>query len=216
MQLKTLLSGALSALAIAAHACWFTADNFNGNYIAGVNNYVEHYSPASNIDYAVYYNGGAVDMPLTVYVKVGKRFADQEGETSGSKSIKKAVLQYKILPNGKWTTVKTLENLSWEMDFQYPVALFGKNNINLKGLPAGTELLIRLYLSDGTYETGDLETDITSTVPSVATHASGGEYEGGWTAPFVMRVKVSGNQRPVIRQKSPVSFSWINWREVLP
>lgn len=77
-------------------------------------------------------------------------------------------------------------------------------------------LLIRLYLSDGTYETGDLETDITSTVPSVATHASGGEYEGGWTAPFVMRVKVSGNQRPVIRQKSPVSFSWINWREVLP
>lgn len=66
-----------------------------------------------------------------------------------------------------------------------------------------------------TADTAQVETDITSTVPSVATHASGGEYEGGWTAPFVMRVTVSGNQRPVIRQKSPVSFSWINWREVL-
>lgn len=215
MKLKTFLTGALGALAVAAQACWFTADNFNGNYIAGVNNYVEHYTPAANIGSAVYHNGGTVDMPITVYVKVGRRFADQEGESAGSKAIQKAVLQYKILPNGAWVTVKTLENLSWEMDFQYPVALFGKNNINLKGLAAGTEILIRLYLSDGTYETGDLGTDITSALPNVATQESGGEYEGGWTAPFVMRVTVSGGQRPVIRQKSPVSLSWIDWSGVL-
>ena len=86
--------------------------------------------------------------------------------------------------------------------------------VSLKGLAAGTEILIRLYLSDGTYETGDLGTDITSVLPSVATQEHGSEYEGGWTAPFVMRVTVSGGQRPVIRQKSPVSLSWIDWSGV--
>jgi len=196
MQLKTLLIGALSALAIAAHACWFTADNFNACYIAGVNNYVEHYSAANSISAAVYKNGQTVDMPITVWVKVSDRFSDQAGETTGKKPVLKAVLQYKVGKTGRWQTVRTLENLNWHMSFDRPVALFGKNNIYVRGLAAGTEIFIRVYLTDGTYETGDLDTDITSTVPATATQASGGTYEGGWTAPFVMRVVASGKERP--------------------
>ncbi|HBJ94971.1 MAG TPA: hypothetical protein DDZ11_00255 [Lentisphaeria bacterium] len=194
MKIKTLLIGALSALAVAAQACWFTADNFNACYIAGVNDYVQHYSPAENIGAAVYRNGQTVDMPITVWVKVSDRFADQTGEAAGSKRITRAVLQYKVLPNGRWKTVRELKNLNWHMNFQHPVSLFGKSSISVSGLAAGTEILIRLYLTDGTYETGDLNSNITN-VPDTATEANGGSYEGGWTAPFVMRVKVSGKER---------------------
>ncbi len=196
MKLKTFLVGALSALAVAAHACWFTADNFNACYIAGVNNYISHYAPAENIGAAEYQNGQTVDSPITVWVKVSDRFADQEGESPGNKAVIRAVLQYKVLPSGRWITVRDLKELNWNMNFQHPVALFGKNNISLSGYPAGTEVLIRLYLTDGTYETGDMDSDITSTIPNTATQSSGGEYNAGWTAPFVMRVVLSGKERP--------------------
>lgn len=196
MKLKTLLAGALSALAIAAQACWFTADNFNACYLAGVNNYVPHYAPAEAIGNAVYKNGQTVDLPITVWVKVSDRFADQAGETAGNKPVVKAVLQYKVLPDGAWVTVRTLQNLNWKMDFNRPIALFGKNNINPKGLAAGTAILIRVYFSDGTYETGNLSTDITSAIPDSCTQESGSSYQGGWTAPFVMKVVISGAKRP--------------------
>lgn len=196
IKLKMLFTAALAAVALNSFACWFTADNFNGNYIAGVNNpYVAHYTEADGIANAVYYNGQSAAMPLTVYVKVSPRYPDQEGEAAGAKPIVKAVLQYKVLPAGSWVTVKTIENVSWSMNWNHPVALFGKNCIDVRGLSAGTQILIRLYLSDGTYETGDLGTDITSTVPSVATSASGGSYQGGWTAPFVFRVIYNGKRR---------------------
>lgn len=193
-KLKTLLAAALAAVTLNSFACWFTSDNFNGNYIAGVNNYTAHYTQVDGIANATYYNGQTVDLPLTVFVKVSPRYPDQSGESSGEKPIVKAVLQYKVLPSGAWITVRTIENVSWKMDWDHPVALFGRNSIS--GLAAGTEILIRLYLSDGTYETGDLGTDITSTVPATATQASGATYQGGWTAPFVFRVKVSGKVRP--------------------
>ena len=197
MKLKTLFTTVLTALSIVASACWFTQDNFNGNYIAFVTGDNVHYEPTELIANAVYKNGYTVDMPFTVYVKVSDRFGDQSGE-EGPKKIVKAVLQYKVLPSGEWTTVKELKDLNWDMNFQNPVSLFGRNTINIENIAAGTEILIRLYLSDGTYETGDLNTDITSTIPDTAHGNISSEinYEGGWTAPFVFRVKYSGKVRP--------------------
>ena len=128
---KNLLIGGLTLFSTIVHACWFTADNFNTCYIAGVNSYVSHYSPAESIGSAVYKNGQTVDFPLTVWVKVSDRFADQPGEAEGKKAIIHAVLQYRVLPNGRWKTVRELKNLNWDMDFQNPVALFGKNNVSM-------------------------------------------------------------------------------------
>jgi hypothetical protein len=176
----------------AAWSCWFTSSNFNACYIAGVNNYFSHYTEAESINAATYHNGQTVAMPITVFVKASPRFGDEDGEVAGAKEIIRAILQYKILPFGEWVTVKDINNPDWNMDFDHPVALFGRNAINLSNIPSGTEMLIRLYMTDGTYETGDLGTDITSPVPDTATLSSGGTYEGGWNAPHVMRVIISG------------------------
>lgn len=186
----TILSFAIATT--VAWSCWFTSSNFNATYIAGVNNFFAHYTEAISIDNATYHNGQTVAMPITVFVKVSPRFGDEDGEVAGAKEITRAVLQYKILPSGSWVTVKDIDNPDWSMNFDHPVALFGRNTINLSNIPSGTEMLIRLYLSDGTYETGDLNTDITSPVPNTATLSSGGTYEGGWSAPHVMRVIISG------------------------
>ena len=69
-------------------------------------------------------------------------------------------------------------------------AIFGKENINPKGLVTNDEIMIRLYLSDGVFQTGDLNTDI-SNVGNEDTSQTG-SYEGGWTAPFVFKVKFNG------------------------
>ena len=189
--MKKLLTTILLFASLAASACWFTEANFNATYIAGVNNFFAHYIEAATIGEASYSNGMTVAMPLTVWVKVSPRTADQPLEVAGTKEIVRAVLQYKILPSGSWVTVKDYNNPDWDMNFEGVVPLFGMNCININ-VAAGTQILIRAYFSDGTYETGDLNTDITSSVPNTATLSSGGTYEGGWSAPHVMRVIISG------------------------
>ena len=189
--MKKLLTTILLFASLAVSACWFTEANFNKTYIAGVNNFFAHYIEADTIGEATYSNGMTVAMPLTVWVKVSPRTADQPGEVAGTKEIVRAVLQYKILPSGSWVTVKDYDTPDWDMNFEGAVPLFGMNCINVN-VAAGTQILIRAYFSDGTYETGDLNADITSSVPNTATLSSGGTYEGGWSAPHVMRVIISG------------------------
>ena len=189
--MKKLLTTILLFASLAASACWFTTANFNATYISGVNNYYIHYDETVDINNATYLNGMTVAMPLTVWVKVSPRAADQEGEVAGVKPIVRAVLQYKILPDGAWVTVKDYDTPDWDLNFNGAIPLFGMNCINVN-VAAGTQILIRTYFSDGTYETGDLNTDITSSVPDTATLSSGGTYEGGWSAPHVMRVIISG------------------------
>lgn len=196
-KLKTILAAALAAVSLSSWACWFTTDNFNSNYIAGVNNYSAHYSRADALSGAVYRNGQSVALPLTVLVKVSPRYPDQTGEAAGAKPVIKAILQYKVKHSGTWgawVTVRRLENPDWSMNWDHPVTLFGRNNIDPAGISSGDEIMIRLYLSDGTYETGDPSSDITSTVADNAT-SSTGSYEGGWTAPFVFRVVWNGKRR---------------------
>jgi hypothetical protein len=192
--MKRLLSSVFLMASLLASACWFTEANFNTTYIAGVNNYFSHYEEAESLAESEYNNGQVVAMPITVWVKVSPRIADQPGEPAGAKDITRAVLQYKVLPDGEWITAKDYDIPDWSLDFDHPVALFGRNCISLN-LPSGTQILIRVYFTDGTYETGDLEADIISNVPDVATLNVGGTYEGGWCAPHVMRV-VIGKWRP--------------------
>jgi len=176
---------------LQSFGCWFTQDNFNNNYIAWINNRQIHYTPETTLASAVYYNNMGVSLPMTVYVKVSPRFPDQEGET-GDQPITTAILQYKIMPSGSWITVKTLESLTWAMNFDNPVALFGKYIINPAGLSASTPIMIRVYMSDGIYETGDITQDITSTVTDTVT-SENVDYNDGWQAPFVMQVIFNGH-----------------------
>lgn len=184
--------GILFALvSLPALACWFTEEDFNNNYIAGANNYVAHYTQVVSINDAVYYNGMEVAMPITLFVKVSPR------DGTASTKITRAVLQYKILPNGTWVTVKQITKLS-DLDFNKPVILFGKNSINIPktSIAANTEILIRVYLTDGVYETGDLDEDVTQAVPDQVTDGNY-DFGGGWTAPFLFRVKYNGKRRPI-------------------
>ena len=189
--MKKLFATIFLLSALLVRACWFTSANFNAVYISGVNNYILHYDEVQDIASATYHNGQTVAMPITVWVKVSPRIADQEGEAAGTKAIVRVALQYKILPSGSWVTVKDYNNPDWDMNFEGAVPLFGMNCININ-VATGTQILIRAYFSDGTYETGDLNTDITSSVPNTATLSSGGTYEGGWSAPHVMRVVIGG------------------------
>lgn len=185
-------AAAVCLTGIETSACWFTQDTFNDSYIASVNSGMLHYKPTGMLSNAQYYNGMMVDMPLTVYVKVSPRANDPQ-------RIMIAELQYKILPAGDWVTVKRFTGTLWNMQFNNPVALFGRNTINIENIDPGTTLMIRLYLSDGIYETGDLDTDLNiADIPENPTgdNASSVNYAGGWTAPFVMYVTCTGSTRP--------------------
>lgn len=190
--MKKFLTSLVLTSALLVQACWFTTENFNGNYIAGANNFVEHYTPVESINSAVYHNGGSVSLPLTVYVRITESKSTQQGQTvSGQVQI--AILQYKVKHNntwGKWKTVKKYSNTSWSLYNTKPTAFFGKENINPKGLVSGDEIMVRLYLSDGVYETGDLDVDPGEVGNSDT--VSTGTYNGGWTAPYVFKVIFDG------------------------
>lgn len=103
---------AVAALTLAAFGCWFTDDNFNGNYIAGVNNYTAHYieGDASRTQ-AQYVNGGYAALPITPLVKINPRVADQAQDASRDLSIKCAIFRYRVFSSGgvakgDWTPVK--------------------------------------------------------------------------------------------------------------
>ena len=206
--MKKIVAAITSTLfAATAFACWFTESNFNATYIASVNGKAIHYSPVDTISQTVYRNGQTVDLPITVQIKVSDRFADQSGE-SGSRPVTQAILQYKIVrQNGTSTsfiTVKALKNPNWRMNFSTPVNLFGRDgviNIPKGQISAGDEIIIRVWMSDGTYYTGDIEADISANqVPDTQSYSSGNVAIGvdGWQAPHVFRVKFSGKRRTMI------------------
>ena len=182
--MKRFFLTSLLILGITASACWFTEDSFNTSYIAGANNYVVHYTETNSFEAATYYNGMSVSMPMTLFVKISPR--------ESGKNIVQAVLQYKISGQTTWTPIRTLTNVS---DFNQtdPVAIFGRNTIDIPGLKSGDEFYIRVYLTDGIYETGNLNKDITQTPKD--TESSETSLGNGWTPAFIFRLKYNGYRR---------------------
>lgn len=162
---KKLLLSTLVAFAVtsSAFACWFTQENFNNAYFAGVNFFVEHYTYTINISDAVYKNGQSVSLPLTAWFKVSPRTYSVNGQVQ-TFDIRIAKLYYKILPQGvensncKWRLAKEInmgENPTWKMDFNSPVKLFGnttlsKELIEAKGdtINAGDHIIMAWYIAD--------------------------------------------------------------------
>lgn len=199
--MKKLLAAVFAVSTMSVFACWFTESSFNATYIASVNGKVVHYVPATTKDAAVYNNGQAADLPITVQVKVSDRM-----EQGQALAIQTAKLQYKIVrKNGTSTsfiTVKTIDNPSWKMNFNNPVNLFGRDgiiNIPDNQISEGDEIIIRLWLDDGIYNTGDINADINAN-QVLDQHSQSNVTIGtdGWAAPHVFRVKFSGKRRLMI------------------
>ena len=91
--MKKLLSILAAVLTVNSFACWFTQENFNGNYIAGVNNYQSRYTETANLSQAIYTNDLPVAFPLTVWVKVTPLKYSPSGELLNTPApLVKAVL----------------------------------------------------------------------------------------------------------------------------
>lgn len=148
----------LTALALSvtcALACWFTQENYENSYFAGVNYFYEHYFNSSDavdkpITSAYYVNGKpdsngnvssyySVTLPLTPWIKVSPRVQSVDGNLQQF-DIRRAKLFYKIVPGNNdgnissapWRLAKDVNkgsNPKWRLDFKSPVKLFGENVI---------------------------------------------------------------------------------------
>lgn len=163
-----------SLLAIAtftsSFACWFTQDNINTAYIAGVNFFTPHYTQVDdidNVDNLTFVNDINVSLPLTVWFKVSPRKYLLNGEEKTA-NIRIAKLFYKIVPlvnnaydyentSYKWRLAKQvdMEGKPWKLDFSAPVKIFGNNTLTLSkinsngdSIKSGDKIIIAWYVAD--------------------------------------------------------------------
>jgi len=193
-RIRQIILGVLLAAALSTFACWFTSDNYDGNYIAGVNNFQEHYTEGQSFQNAEYHNNRYVALPITVYVKV-------HSINNETPTITRAVLQYRVRRNGSWLTpwitVRTITNPSATLDYSVPVPLFGNGTIDPKNLQSEDEIIIRYYCTNGVIQSGDLNDPLNSINPNSTEYANNysNTYTGGWTPPFVFKVIYNGERR---------------------
>ncbi len=140
----------LMLIGTVASACWFTALNFDKAYIAKVNTKVT-FTSSGTIESVVCTPAGTQDLPAQIWIKLQPR------NEQGAPAITEAILQYKKLPDGTWTTFKHLRSLSWTLDFSQPVQLFGPNIFDPPGAKTNDQYLIRLWFTDGLFENADLD-----------------------------------------------------------
>ena len=169
---------AFALLTLPVFACWFTSENYNRCYIAKVNSYdcFDETEPF-NENGIPCPDGGTISFPATVWIKLKPR--------DSGPAITQMKLQFRKSTDSTWTDIKTISNVTWAVNFEKPVALFGRNCLNnLPGVSGGDEILIRIYVTDGLYENADLTSDTTE------------DGTNGWQDQWVVRLTVSNNTRP--------------------
>lgn len=215
---KLLLSLLLAFASMQAVPCWYSKTSY-ADHIYSINGQVVHSeTKIGDVTEYTHNNNIVVDLPLTVTVKL---VSDQEIEigdhgTSIAGEISRSSLQYRVLPNGNWVTVcnynSPLGTISKDSE---PKAYFGTNNIWPKDLKPGDVIMIRVYVTDGMWQSGYLESDISDKLITVSTKfgqklsisnrftylMDGHEllsYDlgGGWMPHLVTTVVYSGNERP--------------------
>lgn len=168
---KFLLISVLSLVSLTSvFACWFTIDDINKAYIAGVNFYKSHYEQTSSIEDVnnlEFKNNLSVSLPLTVWFKVQPRFSTVNGEIKQI-NIKQSYLFYKIIPyedgiynyenvDYKWRLAKSIDmsNKKWELNFSTPVKLFGNNTLTLEmikqngdSIKVNDKIILAWYICD--------------------------------------------------------------------
>jgi hypothetical protein len=117
-------------------------------------------------------NNQIVDLPLTVSVKLisDTIVNNYDGHTSIVGNVVRCALQYRVLPNGEWTTVVNYNTKMETITESEPAkTYFGKNNIYPKGLKAGDAIMIRVYATDGMWQSGDLSSMCSNNLVEVDT-----------------------------------------------
>lgn len=214
--MKKILSTSILMTAINVFACWFTQENFNNAYIAGVNYFNSHYTKVNSLENAQYNNGQNVSLPLTVWFKVSPRTFYVDGQIQ-TDEIRVAKLYYKILPGGvqnancKWRLVKSINlgsNPRWKMDFKEPVKLFGNNVItmsliNSKGdtLNKNDHIILAWYIAGSSPDCITSSQDITDgshepviTIQNTENYSK--EHAKSFKPAFIMRVIYNGKKTP--------------------
>ncbi len=168
----------ISLLAMPVLACWFTAENFNKCYIAQINNADCFYEDAVFDSGGVAHpEAGTISFPATVWIKLQPR--------DSGPAVTQMKLQFRKSTDSTWTDIKTISNVAWAVNFEKPVALFGRNCLNnLPGVSGGDEILVRIYVTDGLYENADIGVDTTE------------DGANGWQDQWVVKLTVSNNTRP--------------------
>lgn len=207
-----------------ANACWYEYKT-RKDYISGINNFEYHTiikdAETANTSYIVK-NNMKVDFPISVSVKI---FTDTFDNISISETNKVSIstdiqckLQYRILPNGGWITVNEQIHKvdSIDSDLQ-PSFYLGRNNIMPLNCKAGDVIMIRLYVTNGVYQTGDLNSMCDKLLKSgnstensnlktlndeytykiSDTNINEFDLGGGWFPHSVVTVIYSGNIRPI-------------------
>lgn len=211
---KFLTAIALTALTISTtFACWFTQDNFNNTYISAIGNFYSRYTPAKNLESAIYYNNISTSLPCPIWFHINERIA-YVNDLPVKRKIVIAELWYKLLPNGietsesVWHLAKKFENPKFEMKFGVDVKLFGENIISkklqgLSNIVAGDKIMLVWRITDedavsSGEEIVEGEKDPVITVPDIAhgNIASEVNYTGGYTAPFVTVITYNGRITP--------------------
>lgn len=236
--IKYILSSVALAVTGIALACWYQKADYN-DYIAVVNNSVKHTvlvekietsSAAKAIRYTID-NQMTVDFPVTVTMKLTSEqpiiiddafslTANVAAQPQPSSRISKiqAVLEYRVLPNGSWVKVSEYSIETGRLPDSYPPAAYlGRNNIWPRGLSAGDKIMVRLYVTDGQWQSGDPDSkcDARATTPEREYRYDFPHYEyivqktgvidvegesdlgGGWLPQYVVVLEYSGKTRPI-------------------
>lgn len=229
---KIIATALVSLVSLAATACWYKKSNYN-DYIAVVNNMQRHTSRlditqdvASHVQ-AINYkidNQLKVDFPVTVTMKLTSEEpivmidAYAVGAAVDTRRSKiEARLEYRVLPHGDWINVSEYSIETGRLPAAYPPAPYlGRNNINPKGLKAGDKIMIRLYVTDGQWQSGDPNSKCDALADSadytyryefprydytvknvVEDHVGESDLGGGWLPHYVVVLEYSGNARPL-------------------
>lgn len=191
------------------------------DYIYGINNFVTVSQVQTTEDengvkthYTVR-NNQEVDLPLTVFVKLTSN--TMIGATEGEqKEMIRAKLQYRILgktsstDSSDWITVRDLSKPQGTISKAAPPgAYFGRNNIDPYNIQPGDVIMIRYYVTDGTWQSGVEANKCKSLLTTVGgkytlPNSYDYTYEGspiydlgdGWQPHFVTTVIWSGKRRP--------------------
>lgn len=176
----------VAALTLRASACSVPSPMFINNYIAAINEYAHTADGGST-----FVNGGNVSLPLSVYVKVTPVYTFNNVVAIPITNLK---LQYKVKTPGNdwgadWTDCRAIDNPDWKVDFENgPVALFGRDVLDVPDLQAGSEIMIRVWMSTGLYFNANTDDDTDDTGAN------------GWGQNYVVRVVYDGHRKPVLKK----------------
>jgi hypothetical protein len=219
--MKKLIALLIASISYVSSACWYRYYNYE-DYIYGINNFdrfasIEFVTESGkqSSKYTVK-NNMVVDLPLSVSMKL---VSNSNVNGAAKPEIKYCALQYRVLPYGEWVTVAEHQFSTGNIEFdELPKFYLGKNNINPLNCKKDDVIMIRLYVTDGVWQSGELDSLCTEhlktnwdgnkrkdlltlqdTYSYTLKEQDNNLYDlgGNWLPHFVTTVIFSGNYRPI-------------------